>query len=231
MLIQVLSDLSKACGHGSVGDLGVTCAPLLLERLMTGGHQTGAEDAQTFTAWGAGTPDRFVFAALLGSCSAATLSQLMPSVLAVLHSCLQKDRDAQMRLDLLKLLDQLFESKEQQGAFAPHAGTVLTEVLLPALVWHVGKTAAAIRYSAIVATGSLLQAGLVTKPQLLDAMQSSDLLAALNSCLEEDYYADTRQASCLVMEHVLRVAGDGLSEEQRRAVYPEVITRVDLLLL
>lgn len=50
------------------------------------------------------------------------------------------------------------------------------------------------------------------------------------SCLqsmEEEYYADTRNMACHGVQAMLAGAADALSDEQRRALYPELIKRLD----
>lgn len=68
---------------------------------------------------------------------------------------------------------------------------------------------------------------LFLQAQLLDAVNSSSLLAVVRSCLEEDYYVDTRRAACHVMEQVIRIAGPALSEEQKKALNKDLLKRLD----
>lgn len=71
------------------------------------------------------------------------------------------------------------------------------------------------------------QSILTFQEALLGALSGSSLLAVVRSCLEEDYYVDTRRAACHVAEHLVRVAGPGLSGEQRQALYKDVLKRLD----
>ena len=45
--------------------------------------------------------------------------------------------------------------------------------------------------------------------------------------MEEEYYADTRNMACHAVQAMLAGAADALSDEQRRALYPELIKRLD----
>uniref|UniRef100_A0A7S0RAA8 Uncharacterized protein n=1 Tax=Pyramimonas obovata TaxID=1411642 RepID=A0A7S0RAA8_9CHLO len=47
------------------------------------------------------------------------------------------------------------------------------------------------------------------------------------TCMEEDYYADTRRAGTYLMEQMLEVVGAGLTDEQRREIYPNLLKRLD----
>ena len=68
---------------------------------------------------------------------------------------------------------------------------------------------------------------LCPRNSLLVAVHHGELIPSLVSALEEDYYADTRAASCHAMRHLLLTAGDKLTDEHRRAVYPELLKRMD----
>lgn len=45
--------------------------------------------------------------------------------------------------------------------------------------------------------------------------------------MDEDYYSDTRHAALHVCHHVLRIAAEDLTYEQRRHMYPEITKRLD----
>lgn len=46
-------------------------------------------------------------------------------------------------------------------------------------------------------------------------------------CVTLFRYPDVRYAACYVEQQLLEVVGSGLSDEQRRAVYPELLKRLD----
>merc|ERR1711934_434273 len=140
-----------------------------------------------------------------------------------------QERDPHVRLETLKLVDRLLEDKERNQFLLTHSKSFLTRVLLPPAVWQAGKTAASIRFHAIVAIASFFRENLMTSKDLArilldDAIQ---LLPTLHSSLEEDYYADTRLSSCHALEALLTVIGTRLTNDQKRLVYPELVKRLD----
>jgi dynein assembly factor 5 len=183
--------------------------------------------------WTKDSPDQYVFSALLFGCTAEVLTSLADEIMSVFAGCLQEDRDPHLRLEMLKLMDRLLEDSEGgRNAFlglGGHSRKFLEQVLLPPAVWQVGKTAASIRFHAIVVLGTFFREKLLSSEELA-AMLIDDklqLLPTIHSCLEEDYYADTRLASCHTLESLLGVIGTRLTDDQKRVVYPELLKRLD----
>ncbi|GIM04045.1 hypothetical protein Vretimale_8680 [Volvox reticuliferus] len=119
---------------------------------------------------------------------------------------------------------------------------------MPPLVWQAGKTAAAVRYTAITAMATLLGKRLPLPDHVLaaiegtvaattaaaatgkgsgDAGAGTGLLPLLFSALDEDWYTDMRLAACYVLEQLLEMVGPRLSDAARRAIYPELHKRLD----
>jgi len=224
---EALGELAGACGHASAEGLAAAHAPPLMDQVTA-----RADD------WAAGDPDFEAMGALLRASDEATLRALLPRVLDVSSRLLHHEKDAQMRLSLLRLLDELMEDPARGGAFrGALSGVYLMAVLLPPCVWRTGKVAAAVRYAAIVSVGTLFSRDLIAREQVLEALsigtdpsdpkKKGALLSVLVSLLDEDYYADTRHAAMHVVRHLLRLAGDGVDHEQRRHLYPELMKRLD----
>mmetsp|Transcript_29245 Transcript_29245/g.93541 ORF Transcript_29245/g.93541 Transcript_29245/m.93541 type:complete len:731 (-) Transcript_29245:21-2213(-) len=217
---EVLKGLAAGAGYSSLDALAEHHADSLLNRLESSPGGGPAE-------WAAGTPDRFVFGALLAAMPPRALAAHMPRILDVLGGCMDIERDPRLRIDLLKVLDGLFEDSHRAGALAAVAEEVLGRVLLPALVWRAGKTAAATRFQGIVALGTMLRGGHVSPQAMVAVLADGQFLPTLHTSMDDDFYAESRKASCQVMSHVLAIAGDRLSPEQRRLVYPELLKRMD----
>lgn len=62
---------------------------------------------------------------------------------------------------------------------------VLTQLLLPPLVWRAGKTAAAVRFAAMTALATMLRRQLVPVEALLLLVAEGKLLPLLHQCLDE----------------------------------------------
>ena len=214
--------LAGACGFvGGADELCAAHSEALLDALA-------ARSAE----WSADSPDRLVFAALLRVCPSQELGRRMGHLVQILRGCLEPERDGRLRIATLELIDEILDNPARSAAFHGHAPALLREVLLPPLVWQVGKVAAAVRFHAVVALGSLLRRRLATGAELTSALtwDRPAFLPNLHSALDEDHYGDSRIAACHAIEELLRAlgeAGESLSHEQCRAVYPELTKRLD----
>ncbi|KAA6419548.1 MAG: hypothetical protein FRX49_10473 [Trebouxia sp. A1-2] len=210
--------LAAACGQSSIAGLAAMHAPSLTSAL-----------AQNVDSWTAHSPDCHVFSVLLLSCPGTTLSALIPQALQITCSILpDPERDPALRIHLLQLLERMTANEDQakalQGAAAQH---LADQALLPALVWHAGKTAAAVRFAAISALSTLLAHQLLGFEQLQAMLAGNRLLPMLFQSLEEEYFVDTRLAACSATYHLLISAGKLLTYEQCRLTYPELLKRLD----
>ena len=215
---HVTESLATLCGYDSSSSFASDHSRDLLH-MLCGGHAEWTKDS----------PDQFVFSALVFSCSSDVLASLFDEISSVFSGCLTQERDPHIRLEMLKLLDRLLEDDSRNAFLRGQPRRFLSEVLLPPAVWQVGKTAASIRFHAVVVLGTFFRKKLVSAEELARILddESLQLLPTLHSSLEEDYYADTRLASCHTLEALLLVIGRGLTDDQKRAVYPELLKRLD----
>ena len=67
---------------------------------------------------------------------------------------------------------------------------MLSQLLLPPLVWQAGKTSAAVRFSAITALATMLRRRLVPGPVLLELVVAGSLLPPINQSMDEVSWQD-----------------------------------------
>ncbi|XP_070838061.1 dynein axonemal assembly factor 5-like [Chaetodon trifascialis] len=152
------------------------------------------------------------------------VSQLMP----LLHCSLQPDKDPEMRMSIFTMLAKLLldapNTLDSQGHFRDESEKFLCDVLLPNLVWHAGRTAAAVRTSALSCLLALLHGGAITPGQMLCLEEK--LCPLLLSALEEDSQM-SRLLACRSLSTVLRLIGTSLHPEALNKIYPELLKRLD----
>lgn len=122
-------------------------------------------------------------------------------------------------------------NRPSQAFTAPeNAAVLLMYVLLPPMVWHAGKVAAAVRFAAVTALGTFMRRRLAPPPLLMSLVETKgdlQLLPLLFACLDDDWYVDLRLNTSRVLELMLWAVGPRLSHEHRRALYPELTKRLD----
>ncbi|XP_042248057.1 dynein axonemal assembly factor 5-like [Thunnus maccoyii] len=152
------------------------------------------------------------------------VNQLMP----LLRGCLQPDRDPEMRMTIFTMLAKLLldsgNTLDSQGHFRNESEKFLCDILLPNLVWHAGRTAAAVRTSVLSCLLALLHGGAVTPGQLL--CMEEKLIPQVLSALEEDSQTG-RLLACRSLSTILRLIGSSLHPEALNKVYPELLKRLD----
>ncbi|KAL2101279.1 hypothetical protein ACEWY4_003040 [Coilia grayii] len=160
--------------------------------------------------------------------SGPVIGEFLPLLLPLLQSCLQPSRDPEMRLHLFTMLAKMLLhaplTLDSQGCFGEHVEVFVCECVLPNLVWHAGRTAAAIRTSALSCMLALLRGGAITSQQLLSF--EDRLIPQLLSALEEDSKM-SRLLACQSITTLLKLIGQELQPDSLNKIYPEVLKRVD----
>ena len=168
---------------------------------------------------------------------AEVIGSNLDGVVSVLVGASRREREPAVRLAALRTVDAAFEDENVAAAMTPAIETLLTRCVCENLVWRAGKTAAAVRYAAVIALGTILSRiespgtdaspPSVARNALLRAARDGELFASVASAMEEEYFADTRFAACVVMGQMVLAGGLALTDEQRRFVYPELLKRMD----
>ena len=79
----------------------------------------------------------------------------------------------------------------------------------------------------MTAVSTALRRKLVPEAALLGLVTTGSLLPPISQSMDEDWYIDLRNTACFVMEQLVLTVGPRLSEEARRAIYPELLKRLD----
>ncbi|XP_059534686.1 LOW QUALITY PROTEIN: dynein axonemal assembly factor 5-like [Myotis daubentonii] len=188
----------------------------LLEWL--GGSQRG---------WTAHSPELLQFSVLVDHAGPA-LGEALPQLVPVLRSCLQPDRDPQMRLRLLSVLSRALlsakETVDSQGQLHRYLDTVVTDILVPNLQWRAGRTAAAIRTAAVSCLWALISSEVLSATQVEDVRET--LLPPVLTALEEDSQM-TRLTCCRIVSAFFKSSGGASEPDKFIKIYPELLKRLD----
>ena len=98
------------------------------------------------------------------------VGDLLEEISAIFKCCLNPDKDPEMRLKFFALLSRLVLSSattiNSKNHFGEFAQSFVRDIILPNCVWRAGRTAGAIRTTAVSCLWALLQSGVLTKERV-----------------------------------------------------------------
>eukprot|EP00904_Undaria_pinnatifida_P011354 jgi/Undpi1/7349/HiC_scaffold_22.g09822.m1 len=204
--------LSSVVGVAAGGEGGALAATPCSGEALDGG-------------WDKGSHRRAGFEALLRSAPRAVgqhLDEVMPIFRGLLHDA---SREPELRLSMLALLECVMKQEEvTEAGLRPHAGQLLTEMVLPNAVWRAGMVAATVRKVAVAVLYTALRGNKIGVEAVYATAEQ--LLPVLKTNLE-DHEATTRRMACLSLEMLFEMIPGALGEEPVRLIYPELLKRLD----
>jgi dynein assembly factor 5 len=136
--------------------------------------------------------------------------------------------DVDVRLSLLALLEGYIRGGAADWECSPHMAVasekVIKEVLLPNLIWRVGKVEATIRKVALATAYALLRAGGVTYETLFRV--APELVPLLVGNLD-DQELTPRLITCLCLTVIFERLRGAFGEQSVREIYPKLLARLD----
>ncbi|XP_033908011.2 dynein axonemal assembly factor 5-like [Acipenser ruthenus] len=215
-VLEILGCLSALQGLHSVSHLYRQHMAELMEWLAASQHN-----------WTSFSVERLQFETIVIQ-SGPIIGEALHMLIPILKTCLQPSRDPEMRLQLLTVLSKLLlnasETVNSQGQFPNYLEPFLKDIVVPNLLWHAGRTAAAIRTSAISCLWALLHSGALSGKQMWTVQ--NDLLPLVIATLDEDSKM-TREMACRIINAVLKLCGDQFDPDGLNKVYPELLKRLD----
>uniref|UniRef100_A0A8B9QLI2 Dynein axonemal assembly factor 5 n=1 Tax=Apteryx owenii TaxID=8824 RepID=A0A8B9QLI2_APTOW len=160
--------------------------------------------------------------------SGPVIGEALHDFILILKTCLQPNKDPQMRLKLFTLLSQLLqkanETVNSQGQFLSYLETVIKDMLAPNLQWHAGRTAAAIRTTAVSCLWALIHCEMLSPKEILEV--EGMLMPQMIASLDEDSKM-ARLMACRIVDVFFKVCGRQFDSDKLIKTYPEVLKRLD----
>ncbi|KAF1543961.1 Dynein assembly factor 5, axonemal, partial [Eudyptula albosignata] len=160
--------------------------------------------------------------------SGPVIGEALNNFILILKTCLQPNKDPQMRLKLFTVLSQLLqkasETVNSQGLFPSYLETVIKDILAPNLQWHAGRTAAAIRTTAVSCLWALIHCEMLSPKEILKVKDG--LMPQIIATMDEDSKI-ARLMACRIVGVFLKVCGRQFDEDKFTNTYTEVLKRLD----
>ncbi|XP_067946084.1 dynein axonemal assembly factor 5-like isoform X2 [Watersipora subatra] len=123
----------------------------------------------TFVHWTNNSEERLMFDTLLVY-SGPLVGELLDKIIPMLTANMNPNKDAEVRLKLFTLISRLVQNSAQTlnsaNRFGEFSALLIKEMILPNCVWKAGRTAAAIRTTAVSCLWALLKNKTVPVPKI-----------------------------------------------------------------
>ncbi|KAH0631959.1 hypothetical protein JD844_019903 [Phrynosoma platyrhinos] len=157
--------------------------------------------------------------------SGPVIGEALEGFMPILQTCLQTSIDPRVRLKLFMTLSQLLqkpnETVNSQGQFCNYLEIVIKDILAPNLQWQAGRTAAAIRTTAVSCLWALIYSELLSPEEMMSI--GGELMPKIIATLGEDSKM-TRLLSCQIIGTFLDSCG---KQFDLAKIYPELLNRLE----
>ena len=175
--------------------------------------------------WTWNSPGRCVFDVLVRGGGGACAPN-MDAVLAIFAETLDPEREAELRLGVLVLLDTMCSNPALHDALRQERMLlVLTKMVQPNLVWKVGRVSGKVRKGACTVLRTIARNNLGCAEEYMFALPK--LLPPLLSAMDDDFDVGTRQVACDLLEPMFATMAGQADEQSLKTTYEEVLKRLD----
>ena len=157
--------------------------------------------------WDKTSVRRFAFKILVANAKESMEDYWKP-VTTILKNCTQRTKDSELRRDIINFLEFIIDTYCDMATLAENSPDILTSVLIPCCEWNPGKEFANIRMTAINCIRKSIEKALLEKSLFFSHYK--DVLAALKSCLEDEWNGDLRLSSCVLLKAIMIFLSDNL---------------------
>ncbi|CAF4903039.1 unnamed protein product [Rotaria sp. Silwood1] len=183
---------------------------------------------QTSNDWLRSTRDRFIFETFIMQAGSSNRF-FLKDIIEILRMVMKSDRDPEIRNQCLLIIAnllQFIDDTDTKLIISPYLKILIDECILPNMQWKAGRTAAAIRATAIATLWSLFQAKSFSFEQCASSMK--EILLAVLGMLDDDDRL-TRMNSCYVLQALFSNddAIRTIDNDQLHKVYPDLLKRLD----
>ena len=179
---------------------------------------------KSYKNWKRNSPDRFAFDIYV-KLAGTSLEKHWTEVLLIISQCCEAEKDIEMRMDMIILLDKIILNKILHEQIKNYIEFILPEILFPACVWRVGRPNYKVRKAAMVDLFHMYENNLITNEISLKFF--SDFNTTLKSTLEDDWDAELRYLALQLLKMFLLNIKDTLKYDHMSDLYSMILKRLD----
>ena len=178
----------------------------------------------TYKNWKKNSPDRFAFDIYV-KLAGISLEKHWTQVLLIISQCCEAEKDIEMRMDMILLLDKIICQKELKNQLKNYSEFILPEILFPACVWRVGRPNYKVRKGAMLDIIHMFDNQLIDSDIVLKFF--SDFNSTLKSTLEDDWDAELRYIALQLLKSLLLTIKDTMKYDHMSDMYIMILKRLD----
>lgn len=187
--------------------------------------------------WRRNTADRYAFDAFVKHAGESLNSESGDNwikVLEIISNCTEANKDIEMRMDMLILIETLIEisSKEKElSCFVFFSEFVIEQILIPASMWKAQRPNYNIRKVGIICMIKMYKYNMIEST--ISQKYFSSYITMLKSSMEDDWDCELRNLSIQFVNMLLsknnekEYSNSFLSESELRELYPLMLKRLD----
>jgi dynein assembly factor 5 len=179
---------------------------------------------KNYKNWKRNSPDRFAFDIYV-KLAGTSLEKHWTEVLLIISQCCEAEKDIEMRMDMIILLDKIILNKNLHEQIKNYIEFILPEILFPACVWRVGRPNYKIRKAAMVDIFHIYENNLINNE--ISLKYFSDFNTTLKSTLEDDWDAELRYLALQLLKMFLLNIKESMKYDHMSDLYSMILKRLD----
>ena len=212
-VIASMKQLANLCGFDKIEDLYSLEMGHVLEKFKS-----------SYKNWKRNSPDRFAFDIYVKLAGTA-LEKHWTEVLLIISQCCEAEKDIEMRMDMILLLDRIIQEKELKDQLINYTEFILPEILFPATAWKAGRPNYKIRKAAMLDMIHMYLNGLIDSEVTFKFF--GDFKTILTATLEDDWEAELRYLALQLLKQFLMCIGDTMKYDHMSELYTMILKRLD----
>jgi len=178
----------------------------------------------TYKTWKRNSPDRFAFDIYV-KLAGTSLEKHWTEVLLIISQCCEAEKDIEMRMDMILLLDKIILNKTLHEQLKNYIEFILPEILFPACVWRVGRPNYKVKKAAMVDLFHIFENNLIDSETTLKFF--SDFQSTLKNTLEDDWDAELRYLALNLLKIFLENIKNDMKYDHMSELYSMILKRLD----
>ena len=143
----------------------------------------------------------------------------------IIAANVETEKDYELRMDMLGLTEHFLLQKELHSTIVYYSDIILKMILIPAVVWRVGKPNVSVRKASVICMIKLLENSLIDPNKFHVSFRT--LFDSLKNCLDDDWVNDIRYAALILVKQMIIHSGDVFETDDMNLIYPELLKRLD----